>query len=115
MVALFTTSENVNALGVEFSTTSSMAVSGSNLSAGENFSYQTADQYYNSSVRPSMGRRLGSTDDSDDGDSEYVPGQDWDKPESENDPLPIGDAVPFLLLLAIGYAGWKKLQRLQEQ
>lgn len=104
-VTLFTANEKVHALGLEFSSTSTMVGSGSNLSAGESFSYQSADDYYTASVRPNIGRKFGITDDSDsdDGDSENDPGQ-WVQPEHENEPLPVGDGVWVLLFLAAGYA-----------
>ena len=88
-----------------FTSTSSMMTSQSGY--GE---YQSAADFYEENIVMSHGpRRIGA--DGDGEDSGEVTTEEEERPESWQDPMPIGDGVWVLILLAGAYLGSKKLLR----
>lgn len=101
VVSLFAMISNAEAQSYQFKSTSTMVSSGSSLSSQGTF--QSADQYYNSTVQHSVARKAIGIDDDDSDDEENDPTDPFD-PEHMDDPLPIGNGMLVLLLLAGGFA-----------
>lgn len=101
VVSLFAMISKADAQNYQFKSTSTMVSSGSSLSSQGTF--QSADQYYNTTVQHTMARRVGIKDDDDDDDKENDPTKPFN-PEHMDDPLPVGNGMWVLMLLAGGYA-----------
>ncbi len=99
VVSLFAMISNAEAQSYQFKSTSTMVSSGSSLSSQGTF--QSADQYYNSTVQHSVARKAVGVDDDDSNDDEN---DEPFNPEHMDDPLPVGNGMWVLMLLAGGYA-----------